>query len=68
MLHVLLINWLAFSCFALLVCWSRYRLEWLQREVEEAQATESLAEGGGLSATAARASFPLKTPSSRGPR
>ena len=27
MLHVLLINWLAFSCFAFLVCWSRYRLE-----------------------------------------
>ncbi len=42
MLHVLLINWLAFSCFAFLVCWSRYRLEWLHREVEEAQAIESL--------------------------
>jgi heme exporter protein C len=27
MMHVLLINWLAFSCFAFLVCWSRYRLE-----------------------------------------
>jgi heme exporter protein C len=44
MLHVLLINWLAFSCFAFLVCWSRYRLERLQREVEEAQALESLME------------------------
>jgi heme exporter protein C len=44
MLHVLLINWLAFSCFAFLVCWSRYRLERLQREVEEAQALESLHE------------------------
>jgi heme exporter protein C len=44
MLHVLLINWLAFSCFAFLVCWSRYRLEKLQREVEEAQALESLHE------------------------
>jgi len=42
MLHVLLINWLAFSCFAFLVCWSRYRLEKLQREVDEAQALESL--------------------------
>ncbi len=42
MLHVLLINWLAFSCFALLICWSRYRLEKLQREVEQAQAMESL--------------------------
>jgi heme exporter protein C len=42
MLHVLLINWLAFSCFAFLVCWSRYRLELLQREVEEAESLESL--------------------------
>ena len=38
MLHVLLINWLAFLCFAGLVCWSRYRLEIVRREVEEAQA------------------------------
>ncbi len=42
MLHVLLINWLAFSCFASLVCWSRYRLENLRREVEEAEAMASL--------------------------
>jgi len=42
MLRVLLINWAAFSCFALLVCWSRYRLEVLQREVEETQALEAL--------------------------
>ncbi len=42
MLHVLLINWLAFSCFAFLICWSRYRLESLRREVEEAEALESL--------------------------
>src|SRR5579864_4175780 len=42
MWHVLLINWLAFSCFAFLICWSRYRLESLRREVEEAEALESL--------------------------
>src|ERR1700704_4058075 len=42
MMHVLLINWLAFSCFASLICWSRYRLEKFQREVEQAQAMESL--------------------------
>ncbi len=47
MLHVLLINWLAFSCFAFLVCWSRYRLEKLQRDVEETQALESLMEAPG---------------------
>jgi len=44
MLHVLLINWVAFLCFAFLVCWSRYRLEQLQREVEETQALEALLE------------------------
>jgi heme exporter protein C len=42
MMHVLLINWLAFSCFAFLVCWSRYRLEKLQRDVDEAYAMQSL--------------------------
>jgi heme exporter protein C len=46
MLHILLINWLAFSCFALLVCWARYRLEVLKRDVEEAEALESLLEVG----------------------
>jgi heme exporter protein C len=55
MWHVLLINWLAFSCFAFLVCWSRFRLELLQREIEEAHAMESLA-GAGV---AAKASLPL---------
>jgi heme exporter protein C len=44
MLHVLLINWLAFLCFAGLLCWSRYRLEIVRRQVEEAQALESLRE------------------------
>jgi heme exporter protein C len=44
MLRVLLINWLAFLCFAGLICWSRYRLEILQREVEETQALEALLE------------------------
>lgn len=43
MLHVLLMNWLAFMCLAILVCWSRYRLEILSRQVEEIQALESLA-------------------------
>jgi heme exporter protein C len=42
MLHVLLINWLAFSCLAALVCWSRYRLEVLRREVDETLALEAL--------------------------
>src|SRR5271156_5873198 len=42
MLHALLINWLAFSCFAFLVCWSRYRLEKLQRDVNQAHSIESL--------------------------
>jgi heme exporter protein C len=42
---VLLYNWAAFLCLAWLVCWTRYRLEVLKREVEEAQALESLLEG-----------------------
>jgi heme exporter protein C len=47
MLQVLLINWLAFLCFAFLVCWSRYQVERLQREVEETEALEALLEPGG---------------------
>jgi heme exporter protein C len=46
MLHVLLLNWMAFLCFGFLVCWSRFRLEKLRREVEEAEALESLQEHG----------------------
>jgi ABC-type transport system involved in cytochrome c biogenesis permease subunit len=42
MLHALLISWMAFLCFAFLVCWSRFRLEKLRREVEEMEAMESL--------------------------
>jgi heme exporter protein C len=42
MWHALLINWAGFLCFACLVCWSRYRLELLQREVEETEALEAL--------------------------
>jgi len=45
MAHVLLINWAAFLCLAWLLCWTRYRLEVAKREVEEAQALESLLEG-----------------------
>jgi heme exporter protein C len=48
MLHVLLINWLAFLCFAGLICWSRYRLEVLQRELEETQALEAMLEPRSL--------------------
>jgi heme exporter protein C len=44
MAHVLLLNWAAFLCLAGLLCWTRYRLEFLKREVEEAQALESLLE------------------------
>jgi heme exporter protein C len=44
MLQVLLLNWLAFLCFAFLICWARYRLENLRRGVDEAEALESLRE------------------------
>jgi heme exporter protein C len=46
--RVLLINWAAFLCFAFLVCWSRYRLERLQRDVEETQALEGLLDTRGV--------------------
>ncbi|MFL6305481.1 MAG: cytochrome c biogenesis protein CcsA [Candidatus Sulfotelmatobacter sp.] len=55
MLHTLFISWLAFLCFAFLVCWSRFRLELLKREAEQAEAMESLVGTG----TAAKASLPL---------
>jgi len=42
MLHVLLVNWCAFLCLAGLMCWSRYRLERLQTQLQDAQALESL--------------------------
>jgi heme exporter protein C len=44
----LLMNMAAFLCFALLVCWSRYRLERLKREVEETHALEALLEPKGV--------------------
>ena len=59
MLHVLLISWMAFLCFAFLVCWSRFRLEKMRREVEEAEALESLLEPGSSAANIARAKVPL---------
>jgi heme exporter protein C len=51
MLHTLLISWMAFLCFAFLVCWSRFRLELMQREVEEAHAMDSLGGGAAVSAS-----------------
>jgi heme exporter protein C len=59
MLHVLLINWMAFLCFAYLVCWSRYRLERLRREVEEAEALESLLEPVGMAGRSSSRKVPL---------
>src|SRR5436305_11281129 len=44
MAHVLLISWAAFMCLGWLLCWTRYRLELVKREVQEAQAQESLRE------------------------
>jgi ABC-type transport system involved in cytochrome c biogenesis permease subunit len=60
MLDTLLLSWMAFLCFGFLVCWSRFRLELLKREVEEAHAMESMVGAG----TAAKVSIPL----SRGSR
>src|SRR5713101_4474195 len=64
MLHTLLISWMAFLCFAFLVCCSRFRLEKLRREVEEAEALESLLEPGSPAGQNSRAKVPL----GRGPQ
>jgi heme exporter protein C len=47
MLHILLINWMAFLCFAALLCWARYQLEILHRKIEETHALEALLEPEG---------------------
>jgi heme exporter protein C len=54
MLLVLGWNWGAFLCLALLVCWARFRLELVEREIQAAEAMESLAGVG-----APKASLPL---------
>jgi heme exporter protein C len=59
MLHILLISWMAFLFFAFLVCWSRYRLELLRREVEESQSLESLRGPQGQPVTSAKVALPL---------
>ena len=46
MLHVWMINWAAFLCFAGLVFWSRYHLERVQRVVDEAHALRALRDPG----------------------
>lgn len=55
MLHTLVTSWMAFLCFAFLVCWARFRLEVLKRKAEEAEAMESLVGAGA----GAKASLPL---------
>jgi len=59
MLRAFLINLLAFSCLGAMVCWARYRLEIVKREVEEAEALESLLEVGP-SAAVSKAKTPLR--------
>jgi heme exporter protein C len=51
MLHVLLFSWMGFLLFGFLVSWSRFRLELLRREVEQAQAMESLVGAAASSET-----------------
>lgn len=60
MLHVLLFSWTAFLLFGFLVCWSRFRLELLKREVEQVHAMESL--------VGADAAAPTSLPLSRSAR
>ncbi|HZZ16214.1 MAG TPA: cytochrome c biogenesis protein CcsA [Candidatus Sulfotelmatobacter sp.] len=59
MLHVLLLSWMAFLCFAFLVCWSRFELEKMRRAVEESEALASLEEGGRVTHQPSRTKVPL---------
>jgi heme exporter protein C len=69
MLNTLLISWMAFLCFAFLVCWSRFRLESMKRELEEAHALISLATPGGVREQPINVSVPLgRTGSDRSAR
>src|ERR1700722_14806273 len=52
MLQTLLLSWMAFLFFAFLICWARYRLELMQRQVEEAAALESLMDDSTVSGKA----------------
>lgn len=54
MLDTLLMSWMAFLLFAFLVCWARFRIEVMKRDVEEAHAMESLVGAG-----TGKASVPL---------
>ncbi len=47
MLRALLINWLGFLAYGGLICWYRYRLERMQRDLEETQALEAMLEPKG---------------------
>jgi heme exporter protein C len=59
MLHVLLLSWMAFLCFAFLVCWARFQLEKIRRAVEGAEALASLEELGGERHQPYRTKLPL---------
>jgi heme exporter protein C len=61
MLHAFLINLLAFSCLGAMICWARYRLEILKRDVEESEALESLLEPSTQGSK-------MRTPFAGGPR
>jgi heme exporter protein C len=58
MLHVLLINWLAFLCLALLLCAVRYKMEQFRRAVEEVEAMEGLSAQDHLPSPTASSRIP----------
>ena len=54
MLRVFAINCLAFTCYAGIICWFRYRIERMQRDVEETRALEALLEPRGAASGGAQ--------------
>src|ERR1700691_40754 len=47
MFRLFALNCLAFTCYAGIICWFRYRIERMQRDVEETRALEALLEPRG---------------------
>jgi heme exporter protein C len=54
MLRVFALNCLAFTCYAGIIVWFRYRIERMRRDVEETEALEALLEPRGAKSGGSR--------------
>ncbi len=56
MLHVFLLNLAVFTLFGALLCWARFRIEMMQRQLEETRVLEALLDDGRTGSSPARSS------------